>query len=438
VVQLTAAGGATSEGLVLPLVVDPTKLTGHSYKVTIDTLGGATVWNLLDVTAGTTPLRNQTNLGGDESYPIVDGLQIKVTGPPTPGMKDWAIPAGQRRFTFADADGFGLEGFDGGAGGTIGNAFDHWFSGSTVEYGGLRNVLLKLATADGTWNPLSAQSDPDFSRGYRYLRGATAAAAKPEFAPWIIHATAGYAYQDYNFSVPFSAWNVETTPPTRLAVGHLENNVAGGLVDGRYWPPPNGTGVNNVGGTGPREWFFIFGTPYSDTPDPALTTDILNNTVPMMWMGTVNRRGGANFSSGDQFLIIANHILTQANSFTFTAPKNTVNDATLAKAAIGAINVFPNPYYGVNTQELNKYQRFVTFSHLPAKAVVRIFNLAGIMVRRIDKDDPSQFLRWDLANDSGLPVGSGLYVAYVEMPDIGATKIVKIAVVQEQQVLDRF
>jgi hypothetical protein len=137
-------------------------------------------------------------------------------------------------------------------------------------------------------------------------------------------------------------------------------------------------------------------------------------------------------------LIIANHILTKANSFTFTAPANTVNDATLAKASIGEINVFPNPYYGVNSQEINKYQRFVTFSHLPTRAVVRIFNLAGIMVRRIDKDDASQFLRWDLANDSGLPVGSGLYIAYVEMPDIGAKKIVKIAVVQEQQVLDRF
>ncbi len=29
----------------------------------------------------------------------------------------------------------------------------------------------------------------------------------------------------------------ETTPPTRLEIGFLENNVGGGLRDGRYWPP---------------------------------------------------------------------------------------------------------------------------------------------------------------------------------------------------------
>ena len=110
----------------------------------------------------------------------------------------------------------------------------------------------------------------------------------------------------------------------------------------------------------------------------------------------------------------------------------------LAKQQVDKINVFPNPYYGVNSEELNKYNRFVTFSHLPAKATVRIFNLAGVFIKTIQKDDPGQFLRWDLANESGLPVASGLYIAYIELPDLGETKIVKVAVIQEQQILDRF
>jgi hypothetical protein len=37
-----------------------------------------------------------------------------------------------------------------------------------------------------------------------------------------------------------------------------------------------------------------------------------------------------------------------------------------------------------------------------------------------------------------LPAASGLYIAYIEMPDIGATKILKIAIIQEEQILDRF
>jgi hypothetical protein len=114
------------------------------------------------------------------------------------------------------------------------------------------------------------------------------------------------------------------------------------------------------------------------------------------------------------------------------------NDPALAKNDVGNINVFPNPYYGVNTEELNKYQRFVTFSHLPQRATIKVFNLAGIQVRTIQKNSTSQFERWDLANESGLPVGSGLYIVHIDMPDIGAQKILKLAIVQEQQILDRF
>ncbi len=87
---------------------------------------------------------------------------------------------------------------------------------------------------------------------------------------------------------------------------------------------------------------------------------------------------------------------------------------------------------------MNKYNRFVTFTHLPDKATIRIFNLAGVLVKTIEKTDAGQFQRWDLANESGLPVASGLYIAYIEMPDVGTTKIVKLAVIQEQQILDRF
>ena len=106
---------------------------------------------------------------------------------------------------------------------------------------------------------------------------------------------------------------------------------------------------------------------------------------------------------------------------------------------VDEINVFPNPYYGINTEELNKYNRFVTFNHIPDGNVkVRIFNLAGVLVRTLDKEDAGQFMRWDLANEDGLPVASGLYIAYIDMPDLGTTKILKLAIVQEQQVLDRF
>jgi hypothetical protein len=116
-----------------------------------------------------------------------------------------------------------------------------------------------------------------------------------------------------------------------------------------------------------------------------------------------------------------------------------VSSPDVAKQDVVNINVFPNPYYGVNTEELNKYQRFVTFSHLPQHATIKIFNLAGVQVRQIEHFADSQFERWDLANESGFPVGSGLYIVHIQMPELGgAIKILKLAIIQEQQILDRF
>ena len=56
------------------------------------------------------------------------------------------------------------------------------------------------------------------------------------------------------------------------------------------------------------------------------------------------------------------------------------------------------------------------------------------MVKVINKEDASQFLRWDLTNEGGFPVASGIYIIHIDMGDLG-TKILKIALVQEEQIL---
>lgn len=441
VVQLVAPGGSVSEGQVIALITDPPKLTGHTYAVSfrLDALGN-TIWDLRDSTTHQFILMGQTNQSGDGDYRTVGGLLIKVTGPATPGMKDWTVNnAATRHWTFADAQGFGLEGFEA----TIGNGFNNWFSGSTIDYSGLKNVEIRYATADGTWDPRTDQSaNANFSKAYRYLRSASSPAAQPGFAPWIVNPTGGYAFQEFNWSVPFAAYDIEATPPRRLAVGHLENNQIHGLVDGRCWPGVNGglpAGETNVTGTGPREWFFIFGTNYSTTADATLEVDILNNTVPMMWMGTVNRRSSApNYVNGDTFTIIASHINSVNNTFVFTSPSAPASNAATAKADVSMINVFPNPYIGFNTQEVNKYNRFVTFSHLPKNATLRIFNLSGVLIRTLQKSDDTQFIQWDLKNESGFPAAAGMYVVYINMPDLGSTKTLKLGIIPEQQYIDRW
>ncbi len=113
-------------------------------------------------------------------------------------------------------------------------------------------------------------------------------------------------------------------------------------------------------------------------------------------------------------------------------------DATAAGADIAKVNVYPNPYIGFNPLEANKYQRFVTITHLPAKATFRVFNLAGVLIRTLQKADNTQFFEWDLRNEDGFPVAAGMYVIYIEMPDLGKTKILKLGVIPEQQYIDRW
>jgi hypothetical protein len=160
--------------------------------------------------------------------------------------------------------------------------------------------------------------------------------------------------------------------------------------------------------------------------------------MPLMWLILADRRANVGWAKGDEFEIFANHVFTVNNSYAWAAPATVTGNLAAARNDVTKINVFPNPYFGFNPAESNKYQRFVTFTHLPSKATIRIFNVAGILVRVITKNDDTQFTTWDLNNSSGIPAAAGMYVAYIDMPDLGVTKTIKLGIVPQAQFLDRY
>ncbi len=147
-----------------------------------------------------------------------------------------------------------------------------------------------------------------------------------------------------------------------------------------------------------------------------------------------------NFSGDNDFIVTEGFILrvednqikplNDGDVYRLTTPHVTY-DNKLAAEDIEKINVFPNPYYGNYSNEFNKYDRHITFSHLPPRAVIRIFNLAGHLVRRLEKDSPDQFLRWNMLNESFFQIPSGIYVVHVDLPDLGKYKIIKLAIFTE-------
>ena len=446
------AGPFPSDGSVLPIVMEPRNLTGHTYRVIFKndpSLG--IVWDLEDVTAGTTLLEDQTNQSGDGDYFTKDGILVKVLGPPggvKPGNPTddpatpestwgWDIPQGDRRFTWANASGFGWEAFN-GALGWGGPGDTHGFGDfPPVPAPLLPNVLLKLAAvdADGNFNA----ADDNVSYAYRYIRDKQKPPAQPEFAAFYTEGGSTYDFQDFEPSCPLSAWNTEVDPPERLAVGYLENNAEFAVLDGKYGPRVYtdfdeggaAAGQSNTSADGPREWLWIYLHPYSETPDPQFEGNATNDSMPVMYWATWNRRNGDPWEAGDEFAIIPNRVNNVIDTFTFTASAPVL---TSTESDLDMIKAVPNPFYLYSSYDASPGSKLIQWHHLPEKCTITVYNLSGDLMRTITKNDNMATAGWDLLTENGLPVASGIYIYVVDAPGFGQ-KIGKMAIFTEQEVL---
>jgi len=68
---------------------------------------------------------------------------------------------------------------------------------------------------------------------------------------------------------------------------------------------------------------------------------------------------------------------------------------------------YPNPYHASSTQT------FVTIAGLTSTATVRILDANGRLIRTLEETDGNGGLQWDLKNEQGKDVPSGIYVIYV-------------------------
>lgn len=457
---VTGSGATATDGSVVPIVVSPSSANGKAYRVNFDTTGGSTSWKLTNTTDNKIILTGKSNQVDDGNYDMVEGgIFLKVLGPP-PGLKrndiydaadpnlwGWNWISGARNLTWSGSNSLALESFQGAAGymtaATYFNGFAPAVSAANLKKVEIRfaNVTIDAATGDFTWDKTSANANGSF--GYRYVRNGQVAAALPAFAPFLTRPWNGsYGFNAFERNVPLAVYDMDATPPRRLTVGFLENNVAGGKVSGVY-DPKNYGGVDNTASTGPREWLFISNRTYSETLNPLDTLSALSNVMQYMYMATWARRNdnpwtdvGAN---AQKLQLIPNRINTVNHFYQYTVTAPTKNDS-LDNASWDRVGVYPNPYYAANAQETNRFSRFVVFNNLPKVVKIKIYNLAGQLVRTLSKDDSEQFLKWDLLNTDNFPIASGMYVAHVTgtVTSGEKTKILKLGVIQEQEILTSF
>jgi hypothetical protein len=126
-------------------------------------------------------------------------------------------------------------------------------------------------------------------------------------------------------------------------------------------------------------------------------------------------------------------------TFNFTtapfAAQTEVND--VAVTALDDIRIVPNPYYAYSSYETGQLSNVVKITNLPQQCVINIYTLNGNLVRTFRKDSDSPEQRWDLKNQSGVPVASGPYIIHVDAGDLGV-KVVKMVAVMRQVDLNSF
>lgn len=95
------------------------------------------------------------------------------------------------------------------------------------------------------------------------------------------------------------------------------------------------------------------------------------------------------------------------------------NDDEVAENSLDLINIVPNPYYAYSAYEKKALENIVKITNLPEKCNISIYTLNGTLIRKYAKDDPKTSLDWDLKNQARVPIASGMYIIYINVPDVG-------------------
>ncbi len=467
-------GSGASDGSVRAVVIDPYAVTGDEYQVSfhLNADSSALVWDVVNTTDGDTlisgnPIQGGVDMAtgsevGEGANPIIEGLQIIVNGPPNE-FKDF----------YATQN----------AGGAIaGNA------GASADYNGYpgmgRDNMENQQTNGSTWFITTSNGDnknyEDFfpyvtrySGGYGNPGGGMQYLIPDDFEFRFTETGSKMLNRttDLVVDTPLEIWNIGDVadPDDDFQLMGLFND---SNEDGEWNMYQEDSPISGASNDPYMEGFYVVehadrapGTAGYDAMVAAFTADpgasgayewATGPGLPLSAPGQITRvvllnMTFANWNGGDvtadPFVVDAaipetgtvfRMVTTKPNSasdvFTVSTSSYMTSNTTFDPQGI---NVWPNPYFGYNPEERTSVERRVTFTHLPeadGTATIRIFNLAGQLIKKLDHSDGTQYEVWDLTNNFNIPVSSGMYIAHI-VTDQG-DMVLKIAIVQPEERID--
>jgi len=486
--QDTATHKGPSDGTVQVKVLDPTKVIGHTYKVVfedvqiVDTVAvhadtsSVLMWKLFDITdnkfvkffKSDNPRTNineafyqinqasATDPATADEFATVDGLLIRVFGPSL-DFKNFEV--------VANASG-PLVPSEGGAA--------EWKHFPSKEPTDAQQV------GDGTWLIHTADNGTRGEYEAFVSRTTRGGGNWPEIVPYdfeIRFTTNGsWAWDVFVsekfFQVPFELWNIGIgTPnnpsddyrlipwlldddksgtfnmgaPGNKGFGTYDHTVSGGendpYTDWVYWYKPGDTSPGQAG------YLAAQADMIAGTYDGHDAEEVMARMVFVNWNGGLAPPYTQDLpETGTIFRITTTKPNAPADTFTFKTTAKPLFDRSLAESRLNKhyIKVVPNPYYAFSAYDQNQFKRRVKITGLPAECTIRIFNVAGDLIRTLhhndlssndrSKDDVKEFTSvevWDLTSDNGLFISSGVYFLHIDAPDIGKSKaLIPFAIIQ--------
>ncbi|MDZ7289186.1 MAG: hypothetical protein ONB44_11595 [candidate division KSB1 bacterium] len=394
-------------------IVDPTVMQYATYRVTWNNdstpYEGAYTWNL--DRNGVRVLSRQPITGRDfkgnpqNNAPIVDGLQIQIL--PATFLIPEFIESWEQTVDINPND----------------NGLWLWGGSYFVDSSDLASDFY----GDGSKALVQLQADLGFRfRGARISEAANDTIIVSGGQLGIIRSRRTAAARAV-VRLPFEFWDIENKFQLNVFVTEHNANAKS---------PWGDNGVPQYYRIRGRDYITPIHTPYNET---TLTKDSFDrtdsNATWVLFFEAGERGPMSQWSTGDRLVVhFFNATIPGVDEYTFTTTSAVVTgQSVLAKNQLQKVNIVPNPYWAQNPGEPS--QHFVRITNLPGQgATIRIFNLAGDLVRRIDDAARRnggtaglQYVNWDLRNDMGARVGSGFYLIHVEVPGVGT--VVKKAVV---------
>ena len=206
---------------------------------------------------------------------------------------------------------------------------------------------------------------------------------------------------------------------------------------------------------GKYQFTYILASDYSEIPDQNYVSrsgQLINpgsgnptygfSSMDIMYAWLPRKKSASSSWTNGDVLTVTPYRITKADfvpgfplKYSWTINGSTFNNTELAASQINNIKAYPNPYYGFSSLEFNDAgEKIIYFSNLPSVCDIFIYSLDGSLVKQISRNtnDPNSSLaKWDIKNDDGKYVASGMYVVYVDCKDAGA-KTLKIAVFQSR------